>query len=401
MIEVEKAIEIVLANSKDFGVEKVSLSKSYGRVLRENIIADRDFPPYNGVTMDGIAIKFDDYNNGVKKFEIEGIAAAGNPQKELIQNNFCLEVMTGSIMPKGADTVIQYEHLEIKNNSAILLDFDEKQNQNVHKKGFDRKKGDLIISEGTLIGSPEIGVLATVGKNEVLVSKLPKTLIISTGDELVDVEEIPLPHQIRRSNVFRLKTALQKYKIEVDTAHLLDDYDQIVEKLKGYLNTYDLIMLSGGVSKGKFDFLPKALEELGVEKLFHRIAQRPGKPFWFGVFENKKVVFAFPGNPISSFMSMQQYFTIWLEKSLQLNPKPKTYAVLGNDVFFKPDLTYYLEVKVDFSEKGEIIASPVKGNGSGDLANLVEADAFIVLPKGKTYFTKGEVYPILFFRNIL
>ena len=400
MIEVQEAINVVLNNTQDLGTEKIPLSDSLGRVLREDISADRDFPPYHRVTMDGIAIYYSDYEKGVREFKVAGVAAAGSPQMELNGPNSCLEVMTGAIMPNGVDTVIQYEHLEIENGIAKLLDFEEKHKQNIHFKGIDRKAGDCIIKAGTKIGSPEIGVMATVGKAMVEVSKLPKTLIISTGDELVDIDKTPLPHQIRRSNVFRLKTVLKKYNIEVNTAHLLDDYDQIVAKLKQYLVDYDLIMLSGGVSKGKFDFLPEALNELGVEKLFHRIAQRPGKPFWFGRKENT-TVFAFPGNPVSSFMSMQQYFTLWLEKTLQVQKSSQPYGILTDDVTFKPDLTYFLEVKIEFSNEGKVLAHPVKGNGSGDLANLVDADAFIILPKGKNEFYKGEVYPLLFFRDIL
>jgi molybdopterin molybdotransferase len=182
-------------------------------------------------------------------------------------------------------------------------------------------------------------------------------------------------------------------------AHLQDDYDTIVDKLRALLNDYELIILSGGVSKGKFDFLPQALEELGVEKHFHRISQRPGKPFWFGSYEDKSTVFAFPGNPVSSFMCMQRYFKTWLNHSLQIEHLNTPYAVLGADVHFKPNLTYFLEVKLNFSPTGEIIALPVKGNGSGDLANLVDADAFIELPMGRDDFSKGEKYPILTYRE--
>ncbi|MEM8895218.1 MAG: molybdopterin-binding protein, partial [Bacteroidota bacterium] len=160
-------------------------------------------------------------------------------------------------------------------------------------------------------------------------------------------------------------------------------------------------VLSGGVSKGKFDFLPQALDEIGVKKHFHRISQRPGKPFWFGSFGDKATVFAFPGNPVSSFMCMQRYFKTWLNHSLQINTLQTPYAVLGDDVHFKPDLTYFLEVKLVFSPTGEILAMPVKGNGSGDLANLVDADAFIELPKGRNDYHKGEKYPILTYREAL
>ena len=397
MITVEEANQLISAHTQDFGLESIPLEKGMGRVLREPIIADRDFPPYDRVTLDGIAIRYADYQSGTRSFKISGVAAAGAEKAALNAPDECLEIMTGAIMPDGLDTIIQYEHLEIKGGIASIQVDEVSRQQNIHFKGLDRKQGDEVILPGKKIGSPEIGVCATVGKSQIQVSRLPKTLIISSGDELVEIDQTPEVHQIRRSNVYRIKTVLKHYYIHADTAHLLDDYDTIVEKLKQYLDDYDLIILSGGVSKGKFDFLPKALEEVGVKKHFHRIAQRPGKPFWFGT-KDEVTVFAFPGNPVSSFMCVQQYFKSWLDQCLGLEPQSQSMAVLGNDVFFKPDLTYFHEVRLDYSEKGELVAYPIKGNGSGDLANLVDADAFIVLPRGKDHYLKGEVYPVIFYR---
>ncbi len=398
MITVEEALEIIRNNARDFGIEEISLDESLGRILREPLIADRDMPPYDRVTMDGIAIRHSEYESGQREFPIAGIAAAGAPKMNLEEKGKCLEVMTGAIMPDGVDTVIPYEMVNIENDVATVTAEVVNHRQNIHFKGLDRKEGDKVVLPGKKLSSVEIGVGATVGAATIKVSRLPKAIIISTGDELVNINETPLAHQIRRSNVYRIKTVLKNYQIGVNTAHLDDDYDQIVSKLRNVLNDYELIILSGGVSKGKFDFLPKALEELGVKKHFHRIKQRPGKPFWFGTAPNGSTVFAFPGNPVSSYMCMQQYFTVWLEESLQVEKTPQPMAVLNGDVTFKPDLTYYLEVKLDYNEKGQLLANPVKGNGSGDLANLVDADAFIILPRGRDEFKKGEVHPLLIYR---
>ena len=398
MITVEEALKIVQDEARDFGVEEVSLQEGMGRILREPIFADRDFPPYDRVTMDGIAINFDRFQQGQKQYKVSGIAAAGDEQQTLENAEECLEVMTGAIMPLGVDSVIPYEMIEIADGVAHLQTDTVNFQQNIHFQGLDRKQGDIVIHPGIRLAASEIGVCATVGKSKVRVSRLPKTIIISSGDELVDIEESPLPHQIRRSNVYRLQTVLAHYGFEVDTAHILDDYEAIVEKLDHLLNAYELITISGGVSKGKFDFLPQALDQVGVIKRFHKIKQRPGKPFWFGNFGNKATVFAFPGNPVSSFMCMQVYFKHWLNESLQANKKPTPKAKLTQEVQFNPDLTYFLEVNLGYSEKGELLATPVKGNGSGDLANLVDAEAFIQLPRGKDKFLQGEVYPILYYR---
>lgn len=397
MITVEEANQIILENILDFGIEEIDLNNGIGRVLREPIIADRDFPPYDRVTMDGIAINFETYDDGTSIFQIEGIAAAGSVKQSLKSKANCLEVMTGTILPDGTNAIVPYEQVSINEGKATLTTGQVRKDQNIHLKGFDRKQGETIIEPGKQLSSSEIGVCATVGKAKISVSRLPKTIIISTGDELVDIDRTPESHQIRRSNVFRIQALLGAYHINSDTTHLLDDYNTIVLKLRKYLETYEVIVLSGGVSMGKFDFLPKALEELGVNKLFHKVKQRPGKPFWFG---NKggATVFAFPGNPVSSFMCAQQYFKPWLDKCLQQAPQSQPKALLTSDVTFVPDLTYFLEVRISYSEKGELLASPVKGNGSGDLANLVEADAFVILPRGKSDFLKGQVYPVIFYR---
>jgi molybdopterin molybdotransferase len=398
MISVEEANQIISERTQDFGTEMIDLENGIGRVLREDIFADRDFPPYDRVTMDGIAIRYDAFDKGRKEFEIAGIAAAGDEKHSLREKGKCLEVMTGAILPDGLDTVIPYEHIEIVNGNAHIKK-DVNYKQNIHFKGLDRHKGDKIIESGQRLSPAEIGVCATVGKSELLVSRLPKTIIISTGHELVNIDEQPKAHQIRRSNVYRIQAALKNHHIDASTAHINDDYDSIVKKLRSFLQDYELIILSGGISKGKFDFLPKALEELQVEKHFHKVAQRPGKPFWFGSYNDKVTVFAFPGNPISSFMCLQQYFAQWIDKCLKTKSGAQLKAKLGEAVEFKPDMTYFLQVKLEYNDKAEIIGMPNKGNGSGDLANLVDADSFIVLPRGRDKFKKGEVFPIVKYRG--
>jgi molybdopterin molybdotransferase len=395
MISVKEAKNIILNTTQDFGVEEVPFIKSVDRILKEEIFADRDFPPFNRVSMDGICIDFNAFKTGQRAFKIEGIQAAGSEQITLQNSENCIEVMTGAVLPENANTVIRYEDVLIKNGIATIIIDEVFDFQNIHQKGKDGKVGDILITENAKISAAEIGVLATVGKSMVKVAKQPKVMIISTGDELVGVDEIPLAHQIRRSNVFTLVSLLESLKIDSETAHITDDKAILKQKIKTFIENYDVLLFSGAVSKGKFDFLPEVFEELGVEKLFHKVAQRPGKPFFYGKTANCNV-FGFPGNPISTFVNCLAYFYPWYYKSVGLEIKEET-AILTKDVSFKPNLEYFLQVKL--SDKfGHTLATPIKGNGSGDLASLVHADAFIQLQATQTEFKKGEVFPIIRYR---
>ena len=395
MISVEKALHIVLNSAQNFGIEEIPFIKSVGRILKEEIIADRDFPPFNRVSMDGIAIDFQQFKNGQRAFKVEGIQAAGNEQITLHNAENCIEVMTGAVLPNNVNTVIRYEDVTIENGVATININAINDAQNIHNKGKDGKFEDILISQNTKISAAEIGVLATVGKSFVKVARQPKVMIVSTGDELVGVDEIPLEHQIRRSNVFTLVSLLERLNIPSETAHITDDKPILKSKIECYLKEYDVLLFSGAVSKGKYDFLPEVFEELGVEELFHKVSQRPGKPFFYGQ-TNTCCVFGFPGNPISTFVNCLAYFYPWYYKSVGIETNQET-AVLGDDVSFKPSLTYFLQVKLE-SENGKLIAFPIIGNGSGDLASLVHTDAFIQLPDDKKEFKKGDVFPIIKYR---
>ena len=409
MISVIQALQTVLNSAQDLGFEEIPFLKSVGRILKEAIFADRDFPPFNRVSMDGIVIDYNSFKNGQKSFKIEGIQAAGSAQIALKDSKNCIEVMTGAVAPKNANTVVRYEDVTIENGIATLNIDGISEGQNIHPKGKDGKPGDLLIQKNTIISAAEIGVLATVGKAFVKVARQPRVMIVSTGDELIGVAEIPLTHQIRRSNVFTLVSLLERLHIPSETSHIKDNKAILKSKIATYLKEYDVLLFSGAVSKGKYDFLPEVFEELIVEKLFHKVAQRPGKPFWFGRekaivkndvssnnHQNNTIVFGFPGNPISTFVNCLAYFYPWYYKSVGLEVKEET-AILAKDINFKPNLAYFLQVKLE-NKKGQLMAFPILGNGSGDLASLVHTDAFIQLPDDKSEFKKGGVYPIIRYR---
>ena len=401
MVTVEQAEKWILSEAKDFGTEIIPFENALGRILAEDIKADRDLPPFNRVTMDGIAIRYAAVEQGIQSFKIKATQAAGDIPVDIDQAAECVEIMTGASLSASVDTIIPYEHIAVQNSTATITTTGLKKGQNLHLRGTDKKQGDVVAVKQQLITPALIGIVASVGKVELLVQKLPRIVIISSGDELVNVNETPSPIQIRKSNSYTIKAVLRQYGLEGDLLHIPDDPEVTEEKLNFCTANYEVILMTGGVSMGKFDYIPKALDKIGVKTIFYKVSQRPGKPFWFGKHDNGMLVFAFPGNPVATFMCLHRYFLPWLNAGQGVNQKPAVYAVLGQDFAFKPDLQYFLQVKLRFSDKGQIIAEVIEGNGSGDFANLADTDAFIELPKGREEFKKGEVYRIWPFKQLI
>ncbi len=399
MISVAAAEQIILAQADFLGAETAPLDAAHGRVLQAPLIADRDFPPFTRVSMDGIAIAYSAYAGGRRTFPIAGVQAAGAAPLHLNHPGACLEVMTGAVLPTGADTVIRYEDLSIQNGEATIVVEQVRAGQNAHPQGLDRRAGDRLATPGVVLSPGEIGLAATVGQAVLEVARAPRIAVIYTGDELVGVADQPLPHQIRASNGYALRSVLARFGCEVKMHHLPDAPDIIRAQLAAMLDRYDALILSGGVSKGKYDFIPESLQELGVEQLFYKVRQRPGKPFWFGRQPSGPSVFALPGNPVSALMCALRYCVPWVRKAMGLEPFDPLYAVLEEDFSLKPDLTCFLAVSVKSDPlTGQLQAFPVPGRGSGDLANLALTDGFMELPAGTGFYEKGGVYPVYLYR---
>lgn len=403
MISVDEATQIILDHSRDFGAESVPLSASTGRVLEQEILADRDFPPFDRVSMDGIAIAYQAFAAGQRSYVVSGLQAAGASQQKLTRpDDACLEVMTGAILPEGADTVIPYEHISIDEGRARVQTENVTLGQNAHARGRDRQQGEVLVRAKTLISPAEIGLAATVGLAQLRVARLPKIAIFSTGDELVGVEEKPATHQIRASNIYTIASVLSQQGITADYFHLPDEESTVRDALARCLEQYDALIISGGVSKGKRDFVPAVLAELKVQKHFHRVAQRPGKPFWFGQASPGATVFALPGNPLAALACTLRYVIPWIHQSLGLPPSPGAYVSLSRDFRSKPQSTYFLLAYIKHHlGTGAVIAYPAEGQGSGDLASLARADGFLELPPGREYFRPGELFPFYSYRPAL
>jgi molybdopterin molybdotransferase len=392
MISVEAALETVLSKPGNYGVEKVRLDKIVNRFLADDIFADRDSPPYDRVMMDGIAIRSSELDAGKKLgFFIEGIQAAGDVQKKLQEPHNCIEVMTGTLVPEGTDTIVPYEQVDIIDNRAFLKQpFTPK--KHIHLQGSDHKKGTLALQKGKRLAAADAGLLAAVGIENVPVFTLPKTAIVATGNELIPVAQVPESHQVRMSNVYALQAALQTDCIAADIFHINDDEAILFTQLFRIVKEYDVVLISGGVSKGKYDFVPAILDKLGVQKLFHQVAQRPGKPFWFGHQPAlQTLVFAFPGNPVSTFVCYQFYFRQWLAHSFT-NQQKLPLVQLAGEITGSEALSLFIPVKAG---RNDNTVSEIVNNGSGDLFSLAVTDGFIYLPKGAISYPSKSVFSFL------
>ncbi|MEY3194429.1 MAG: hypothetical protein RIQ78_526, partial [Bacteroidota bacterium] len=323
---------------------------------------------------------------------------AGEITSRTLAENACYEIMTGAALPPETDTVIPYEHLKIDNGFATIQHHSVNNGQNIHQQGRDKSKGELLIPSGTKLGPSEISAAAAVGKTHLLVVKYPRVAIFSSGNELVDIETTPLPYQIRPSNSFAIHACLQGMGIHATIGHLPDNLALIKQILETTTQNFDVILLSGGISMGKFDFIPQALQEINVKCLFHKVRQKPGKPFWLGTFGDNGVVFALPGNPVSSFLCLLRYALPWLNASMGNPPKQIAIAVLDSDCYFDPNLQYFLPVRIRQDAMGTIRASPLKNNGSGDYASLLAGDGFLELPATQTEFKRGTPFPVWLYR---
>lgn len=391
MISVEQAVSIIQSTSLELKKHEVKLLDAAGYILAEDIHAERDIPPFDRVMMDGIAIQYSAFEDGLKAFKIIGMLGAGDLLAQPIAHNQCIEIMTGAALPTELDTVIPYEHLEIVDGIARIKE-SVKYKQNVHPIGFDQKQGNLLLSKDKRIDHVDLGILASEGKSIVNVLAPLKVAIISTGNELVDIEEKPLAHQIRKSNVLVLASIMTSWKADVQLFHFADDRTQLENGLIEILRLFPVIMLSGGVSKGKFDYVPEILLKLGVNKQFHGISQKPGKPFWFGT-TTKNVVFALPGNPVSTVVCCKRYITPWIEKHYMQSSEYAS-VMLAEDYVKKTDLTYFLPVCLQ-NENAVLHAKPMEGHGSGDYVHLSKIDGWLELSGSKGEIKKGSMLPFI------
>ena len=396
MLTVAEASRAIADAIPAFGKETVALDRACGRVLRQSVAAERDQPPFDRVTMDGIAIDFNAWESGTRSFKIQGTQHAGDEVQALDDPGNCIEIMTGGVLPVGTDCVIAVERIAVNHGVATIEDaYEPARRQFIHPQGSDYRDGVEILSQHTLITPMEIAIIASCGLDEVSVSREPIIRVISTGNELVAPGQPIEQHQVRLSNGPALVAMLASGGFHNSVhEHIADDPDVLAMRLSALLSESNVLVMSGGVSMGKADFVPGVLAELGVDVVFHKISQRPGKPMWFGIGPNGQAVFALPGNPVSSLVCCRQYVLPALLRASG-HPQPdEEYAVLAEDVEFNPDLTCFLPVRVLSSQDGTVSVLPVKTNTSGDFSALSGTDGYVELAKEESLFLKGHVVPL-------
>jgi molybdopterin molybdotransferase len=389
--EAEKLIQAALPPA---GTEDCPLAEAHGRVLHRGIRADRDLPPFDRVTMDGYALRSEALAEGTRTFQVIGLQAAGMiPRKLGARADACVEIMTGAVRPEGADCVVPYE--DTSRDGATLTVKEEAARRisagfAIHRRGSDHAVTDLIVPAGTRLGGREIAVAAACGCETLAVAARPRIAVVATGDELVEPGMPVAPHQVRRSNDYGLRAALVTAGYPgVERFHLRDVREEIEHRLWHILAEFDVVLLTGGVSKGKFDYLPAVLEALQVKKVFHGIAQRPGKPMWFGVTARRTPVFAFPGNPAAAYTCLHRYVLPELARAAGATATAPRRVALAEAVTFRFPLAYFLPVRLETDAPGTTRARPDPLNTSGDFAGLVGTDGFVELPAAPDEFPAG------------
>lgn len=372
MISLTEAQSLIKQQSRSFGKEIILLDEAVGRVLNEPVVADRDYPPFNRATMDGIAINSTDWHEGIRSYSLVETLFAGKAATKTINKGECYKIMTGAAVPANADTVIRREDINENENILTVTDSEINAGQNIAAKGTDIKKATAILNPPQLIRPGSITTLASLGYDEVKVASLPSVAVITTGDEVLPVDAAVSDVQIRNSNQHLLKALLQPWKIKpVSCEHINDNADALLKAVNRRKQN-DILILSGAVSAGDADFVPEVLLKAGAVKIFHKVAIRPGKPVWFGKFENGAVVFALPGNPFSTFVTFKLFIEEFLFACFGLQERKIFQLPFSGTRVKKTNLDEFFPVMIGGQPP---VIMPVGFNTSGDITAVMMADA--------------------------
>lgn len=379
LLPFEQALARLLENTPVLPTERLTIGAVAGRVLRQSIVADRDFPPFDRVMMDGYALRHQDLTSN-RKFRVVGTAPAGAPVACLPEEpGTCLEIMTGAPLPMGANCIVPVEETTRGIDTITIADeFKASPRAFIHRAGSDASAGEVLLESGVILDGRAIGIAASCGAAMMEVARLPRIAILATGDELVGVGETPLPHQIRQSNAHALSCSLARAGYPVSTS--LDIGDSEADRLSAAAlpDTHNWCLITGAISKGARDFVPAWLESLGCRKLFHGVAQRPGKPLGCWLAPSGCVVLALPGNPVSALTGLHALVLPALALASGRKSSPPTQVHPGAGVAPAPSMTLHLPVVL---EPGLVARAAAPGN-SGDFIGLRASDGFVTIPPG-------------------
>ncbi len=396
MIAVSKALKIIERESRQLAPERIDLYDAIGGVLAENIIADSDLPPFDRSQMDGYAVKAADTRTVPATLKIAGESAAGRGWHKALKKGEAVRIMTGAPVPNGADAVQKIELTREDGGSVTIFEPTE-EGRYIIRKGSEVKKGKTVLPGGEVITPGNIAVPAAFGYAKVKVAKRPRVAIFSTGTEIVEINKKPKQDQIRNSNSLMLSALCQAAGAEPHVYLIIsDDLSDLKFQISDAVKNADILITTGGVSVGKYDLTKLALQELGAEIFFDKVALKPGKPTVFGKLK-KAFVFGLPGNPVSAAVTFHLFVHQLIGLMLGMNdPSLKTgYAAVGERAKGAKDRDTYLPAKLSTDKDGRLLATPIRWLGSSDFISFAAADALIFVPDG-TYFEKGSLAKVLF-----
>jgi len=391
MISVEEAQQRVLDLVSLIDTEEVSLTDAHLRVLREDVAAPRDVPQGDNTAMDGYAVRAADLPGTLHVIDD---LPAGSVSRVKLEPGTAIRIMTGALMPEGADTVAQVE-ITSSNETSVTINQPLPIGTNIRKRGEDMRAGDVVLRSGTLLRAGEIGVLASVQKQRVTVARKPSIAILSTGDEIVDAGDEVTHGKVVNSNSYSIAALVRESgAIPRNLGIVRDDRDATIAALERALDC-DFVITTGGVSMGAYDFVKDALEALGAETKFWKVAMKPGKPVVVSTLRDR-IVFGLPGNPVSCMVGFHLFVAPALKKAMGIADvlPPIVRLRLAAPLRSKGDRRAYMRVRVA-AENGELVAHPMRAQGSGVSTSMIGANGLAVLNEGTTEVVAGAIVDIL------
>ncbi len=398
MIAVEKALSIVLSHVSPLPAEEIDFADAPGRILREDVAADTDLPPFRRSAVDGFAVRAGDTASVPARLKLVGTISAGTYPEFRIGPGETASIMTGAPVPEGADAVQMVEQSREEDDGIVLLS-SVAAGQNVAPQGAEVRRGEVVLKSGTRLDPAAVAVAATVGRTQLSVGRRPKVSVAATGDELVHPSETPGPGQIRNSNGFSLRAQCRSVGVEALSLGVARDTEASLRELVERGLDSDVLLLSGGVSMGRFDLVEKVLEDFGIEILVDAVALKPGKPLVFGVGDDGKLVFGLPGNPVSTMVTFELFVRTAFAR-LEGAPDPvreilqaRLLASLSN----RGPRRAYLPGWLRAGDDGELVAEPIPTKGSADIVAFSKANALLIVPEDQDRLESGErvsVYPL-------